>query len=220
MNRSAEWAGLRPKKLSFKGVSSCVIRLMQSVKFNAEIPFSDVLTPSREERGGQHQRWVSRERERERERHTHTHTHTHTHRGGREGRGEREGGREREREGGRKGGGRERDKGRGGEGGRGVERRKEGGREGKKEKERDRTDVRAQELFESRGGRPGLPVIVRTVSLDIQQHLKKTDSEIRSCVKVEVDDLGSPSLTVRTVSVDVKQRSKKKKKSGDSSVVE
>ncbi|KAK7110092.1 hypothetical protein V1264_014020 [Littorina saxatilis] len=57
MNRAAaDWAGLRPKKLSFKGVSSCVIRLMQSVKFNAEIPFSDVLTPSREERTVPH-RW-------------------------------------------------------------------------------------------------------------------------------------------------------------------
>ncbi|KAK7499404.1 hypothetical protein BaRGS_00009379, partial [Batillaria attramentaria] len=50
-----DWAGLRPKKLSFKGVSSCVIRLMQSVKFNAEIPFSDVLTPSHEDRGSN--RW-------------------------------------------------------------------------------------------------------------------------------------------------------------------
>ena len=30
-------------------------------------------------------------------------------------------------------------------------------------------------------------------------------SEFRSCVKVEVAVLGSPSLTVRTVSVDVKQ---------------
>lgn len=56
MNR--DLAGLRPKKLSFKGVSSCVIRLMQSVKFNAEIPFSDVLTPSQEERSCH--RWVSR----------------------------------------------------------------------------------------------------------------------------------------------------------------
>ena len=30
-------------------------------------------------------------------------------------------------------------------------------------------------------------------------------SELRSCVKDEVDVLGSPSLIVRTVSVDVKQ---------------
>ena len=33
----------------------------------------------------------------------------------------------------------------------------------------------------------------------------KRESELRSCVKVEVAVLGSPSLTVRTVSVDVKQ---------------
>ena len=33
-----------------------------------------------------------------------------------------------------------------------------------------------------------------------------------SCVKVEMDVLGSPSLTVRTVSVDVKQHLNKKKK--------
>ncbi|XP_059175219.1 adenylate cyclase type 1-like isoform X2 [Physella acuta] len=41
-----EWTGMRPHKLSFKGVTNCVIRLMQSVKFNAEIPFSDVLSTS------------------------------------------------------------------------------------------------------------------------------------------------------------------------------
>ncbi|ESP00183.1 hypothetical protein LOTGIDRAFT_141290, partial [Lottia gigantea] len=44
-----DWAGLRPKKLSFKNVSNCVMRLMQAVKFNAEIPFSNVLTPTQEE---------------------------------------------------------------------------------------------------------------------------------------------------------------------------
>ena len=32
--------------------------------------------------------------------------------------------------------------------------------------------------------------------------------ELRSCVKVEMDVLGSPSLTVRTVSVDAKQHLK------------
>ncbi|XP_050418013.1 adenylate cyclase type 1 [Patella vulgata] len=45
-----DWAGLRPKKLSFRNVSNCVMRLMQAVKFNAEIPFSNVLTPSQEEK--------------------------------------------------------------------------------------------------------------------------------------------------------------------------
>ena len=37
-------------------------------------------------------------------------------------------------------------------------------------------------------------------------------SELRSCVKVEVDVLGSPSIIVLMVSVDVKQHLKKKKK--------
>ncbi|KAL5007029.1 hypothetical protein ScPMuIL_015835, partial [Solemya velum] len=41
---------IRAKKLSFKSVSNCVMRLMQSVKFNAEIPFSNVLTPPQEQK--------------------------------------------------------------------------------------------------------------------------------------------------------------------------
>ena len=36
-------------------------------------------------------------------------------------------------------------------------------------------------------------------------HSQRKPTELRSCVKVEVDVLGSPSLTVPTVSVDVKQ---------------
>ncbi|OWF39366.1 Ca(2+)/calmodulin-responsive adenylate cyclase-like [Mizuhopecten yessoensis] len=40
---------VKPKRLSFRNVSNCVVRLMQSVRFNAEIPFSNVLTPSNEE---------------------------------------------------------------------------------------------------------------------------------------------------------------------------
>ena len=35
--------------------------------------------------------------------------------------------------------------------------------------------------------------------------LEFLSSELRSCVKVEVDVLGSPSLIVCTVSVDIKQ---------------
>ena len=36
---------------------------------------------------------------------------------------------------------------------------------------------------------------VRTVSVDVKQHLSSySHSELRSCVKVEVDVLGSPSL--------------------------
>ena len=45
------------------------------------------------------------------------------------------------------------------------------------------------------------------LSVNVKQHLSCSISELRSCVKVEVDVLGSPSLIVRTVSVDVKQHS-------------
>ena len=44
-------------------------------------------------------------------------------------------------------------------------------------------------------------------SVDVKHHvciLTEGHSQLRSCVKVEVDVLGSPSLIVRTVSVDVK----------------
>ena len=46
--------------------------------------------------------------------------------------------------------------------------------------------------------------------MDAKQHSAKVDiyrypRELRSCVKVEVDVLGSPSLIVRRVSVEVKQ---------------
>ncbi|XP_069111853.1 uncharacterized protein [Argopecten irradians] len=40
---------IKPKRLSFRNVSNCVVRLMQSVRFNAEIPFSNVLTPTSED---------------------------------------------------------------------------------------------------------------------------------------------------------------------------
>ena len=62
----------------------------------------------------------------------------------------------------------------------------------------------ARELCESRGGRPGLPVPNKpAVSVDVKQQITVVSQELRSCVKVEVAVLGSPSLTVRTVSVDV-----------------
>ncbi|CAL1546763.1 unnamed protein product [Lymnaea stagnalis] len=51
---------MRPHKLSFKGVTNCVIRLMQSVKFNAEIPFSDVLSTSQSRDSMPHQGKVSK----------------------------------------------------------------------------------------------------------------------------------------------------------------
>ena len=94
----------------------------------------------------------------------------------------------------------------------------------------------AQELCESRGGRPGLPVPsspyglcgrkatlnLRCVKVEVAvpdsnspcglcgrkatlNLSSDTDLELRSCVKVEVAVLGSPSLIVLVVSVDVKQ---------------
>ena len=53
----------------------------------------------------------------------------------------------------------------------------------------------------------GVSLIVRTVSVDIKQHLKFGLSPLRSCVKAEMDVLGV-SLIVRTVSVDIKQHLK------------
>ena len=57
------------------------------------------------------------------------------------------------------------------------------------------------QLCESRGGRPNSPYIF----CGRKATLKCSISELRSCVKVEVAVLGSPSLIVLTVSVDVKQ---------------
>ena len=66
---------------------------------------------------------------------------------------------------------------------------------------------RAQELHESRGGRPGLPVPDSSHGLcGRKATLNCSISELRSCKKVEVNVLGSPSLIVLVVSVDVKQR--------------
>ena len=62
----------------------------------------------------------------------------------------------------------------------------------------------AQELCESRGGRPGFPVsdsrglCGRKATLEEEEEW--CHSELRSCVKVEVAALGSPSLIVLTVS--------------------
>ena len=68
---------------------------------------------------------------------------------------------------------------------------------------------RAQELCESRGGRPGLPLANKSDGFcGRKATLKRNTSQslIRSCVKVEVAVLGSPSLVVLSmVSVDVKQ---------------
>ncbi|XP_041365496.1 adenylate cyclase type 1-like isoform X2 [Gigantopelta aegis] len=54
MNLTRDWSNLRPKKMSFKNVSNCVIRLMQSVKFSAEIPFQNVLTPTQDQQQPHH----------------------------------------------------------------------------------------------------------------------------------------------------------------------
>ena len=64
---------------------------------------------------------------------------------------------------------------------------------------------RTQELCESRGGRPRLPVRNSPYGLIIVKQHWNIASELRSCVKVEVAVLVSPSLTVFMVSVDVKQ---------------
>ena len=51
------------------------------------------------------------------------------------------------------------------------------------------------------------PSYVNPTSEDIKLYIIiiRTDSELRSCMKAEVDIMSSPSLTVRTASVDVKQ---------------
>ena len=66
---------------------------------------------------------------------------------------------------------------------------------------------RAQELCESRCGRPGLPVPNKPYGLCGRKATLKlgVSSDFRSCVKVEVAALGSRSLTGLLVSVDVKQ---------------
>ena len=69
--------------------------------------------------------------------------------------------------------------------------------------------VRAQELCESRlrwSSRAGLPVPNSPYGLCGSKATSDCSiSELRSCVKVEVAVLSSPSLTVLMVSVDVKQ---------------
>ena len=72
-------------------------------------------------------------------------------------------------------------------------------------------DVRlgAQELCESRGGLPGLPVPNSPYGLCGRKATLSCDNEVtlelRSCVKVEVAVLGSSSLIVLMVSVDLMQ---------------
>ena len=66
---------------------------------------------------------------------------------------------------------------------------------------------KAQELRESHGGRPELPIPNSPYGLCVtQNNTEFKDTELRSCMKVEVAVLGSPSLIILMVSVDVKQR--------------
>ena len=65
---------------------------------------------------------------------------------------------------------------------------------------------RTQELCESGGGRPGLPIPKSPYSLcRHKETLHCSISELGNCVKVEVAVLGSPSLNHLTVSVDIKK---------------
>ena len=69
--------------------------------------------------------------------------------------------------------------------------------------------VRAQELCESRGGRPGLPsLIVLTVSVDVKQRFNQPHNDrAQELCESRGGRPGLPSLIVLTVSVDVKQHS-------------
>ncbi|WAQ95151.1 ADCY1-like protein [Mya arenaria] len=42
-------SNIRAKKLSFRSVTNCVMRMIHAIKFNADIPFSNVLTPHTED---------------------------------------------------------------------------------------------------------------------------------------------------------------------------
>ena len=68
-----------------------------------------------------------------------------------------------------------------------------------KKKKKKKTLVRVQELCERRGKRPGLNVPNSPHGLcghKATPKKKNTVKELRSCVKVEVDVLRSPSLTL------------------------
>ena len=71
----------------------------------------------------------------------------------------------------------------------------------------DRQLVRAQEMCESQGGSPGLPVPDSPYGLyGHKATVNKEPPELRGCVKVKVAVLGSPSLIVLMVSMDIKQQ--------------
>ena len=63
-----------------------------------------------------------------------------------------------------------------------------------------RRPLRGEELCESGGGRPGLPVRNSPYGLyGLKATLNSGVSELRSCVKMELAVLGSPSLIVHNV---------------------
>ena len=71
-----------------------------------------------------------------------------------------------------------------------------------------RQQLRALEVYESRGSRPGLPVPNSPYGLcgrkaTFEEEEEDSSLESRSCVKVEVTVMGSPSLVVLVVPVDV-----------------
>ena len=51
----------------------------------------------------------------------------------------------------------------------------------------------------------GTPVPISPYGLCERKATLKKEKELRNCVRMEVDVLGTPSRLVRTVSVDVKQ---------------
>ena len=66
-------------------------------------------------------------------------------------------------------------------------------------------------LCESRGGRPGLPILINPYGLSGRKAtLNVLVSELRNCLNVEVAVLGSPTLIVRTASEDARQHLKRK----------
>ena len=77
------------------------------------------------------------------------------------------------------------------------------GREARFEEEGEKEEDRDSRARESRGGRSG-PYGLCGRKARFEEEEEEETAELRSCVKVEVDVLGSPSLIVLTVSVDVK----------------
>ena len=80
--------------------------------------------------------------------------------------------------------------------------------------EASRLCIRAQELCESRGGRPGLPVLIcLMVPVDVKHHVYFTKrARVQELCESQGGRPGLPVLTILTVSVDVKHPQKKERK--------